>query len=117
MKMFRLFSILLFFSTSLVGCQTPFIDINIGTGSGGGQSQAACYPRFFACPGKKVVTTATKVHEIHSGDPGLKLYILKTEHRTADILVPPSLVTGNVVEGSKVTVESLADGTVHIRKE
>ncbi len=114
---FKFLMMLFLYSTVLVGCQTPFIDIDIDTGAGTAvvdPAQAACWPGFSACPAKKPNVTVTDIVKISDT---AKLYMVKKGELAYQIFSPPAtVVPANLAKDSKVTIE-LSDGIYTITKQ
>ena len=117
MTVFRLLMVFVLFPLLLVGCQTPFIDVNVGTSGGGGQLNPGCYPPWSVCPGQysenwQVVgvypaSDKLTIYEVQRGDERRSLFVPPVQHK--DPKKPPQ-------EKDLITIERIGDGALEIAK-
>lgn len=121
MILLKLFSAFVFFSTFLMGCHTPFIDIDISgqtTSGNPGVQQAGCGGWYSVCPGEAKIGLFQEI--IPLGDPPIQqIYVVK--HRTDDgiawnVEVPPAKVEGGPFVKNELVEIGSVSGSVIIRK-
>lgn len=120
MILLKLFTAFAFFSTLLMGCQTPFIDIDISGQTAGPPPgpAAGCGGWYSVCPGAAKIGQFQEIIKI--GDPPVQeIYVVK--HRTDDgiawnVEVPPAKVEGGPFAPNQLVEIGSVSGRVIIRK-